>query len=994
MATNFAFDIAKYQKLLKNSPTALTPNVTPSASDINLEKKLLQTQAQQEYADADKLRDQWYGTDDKREQSSGSYLSKVLHGLGAPLYGVVGGVEAILGKGTESGLSNVEANIKEKGTFGDLLRMYNVPQAAALPLGFALDIFADPLVWATAGTSAFVPRVLTGAAKGVQTGKGLIKGASLAAKSGVLTKAEKFGRIIPGLEKRAFPAAVENASQGVASKAFRSISKAASESDEAFGEFIGKSMSDRLINSYNKHTMGEQIREKLSTTPNGQRMLDAFELAPQKFYDTKMAEAIASKNVVNNSLDEFAEAGGLFADTFKTGFKNNPKSFENHLEDSIGAIFKPMEKTIDDSADLMKEMGLLAGEEKAYKASVKESLKDILTALKSNNQNKTIEKLMGKSGEELLDIGSVFKFYETNMDWYDRKVANVIMKPAARKVMRTYAQFIGLFKTAKIGPNPSTWMNAIIGNPTMAAMHGIDITNPGYFRETKNMLKVVRGKDEKAVLNYLNEPEIRRVWETAPDLFWTNTGINPRLATGDIDYYDDFERTIRKALKDSGQGDEGLQEIREAFNSSFYGGEKKYEKLKNTIKNTKEGTIAGAIADVEATAGQRATSVNRAIDENLLGSAFMTSEVRSGPFGDWVRKVDAAAERGTPGAKMASWYLNKPMEGYNKIDQGYRLALVQHLWKDGISANELTSITKRIKINPENIVKVADRNLWKIKPMDGFKIASVVYMNYLAMPGFVRAMRSLPVLGAPFMSFAYGMGSHSLGTLRYNPALFNKVQFLLHEISGSKSPLEKEAMEGPYYDWLDREGMVKLPFFADNPVYLNTENWLPYYTMNIFQPQERTYEDKFGSAAATFIDKIPFFKTPEGQLLFDYLVQPMILQNEDPRGAFDQPLFPKGASTIDKVARGVSATAEMVVPPITGLAGLFLPPASTTFADKAIDYIPSYRWQRLAYAMRGKGAHGVPKKQPKTGQVLQQLGGLVGFPTYELKKQYGNQQSK
>lgn len=74
-------------------------------------------------------------------------------------------------------------------------------------------------------------------------------------------------------------------------------------------------------------------------------------------------------------------------------------------------------------------------------------------------------------------------------------------------------------------------------------------------------------------------------------------------------------------------------------------------------------------------------------------------------------------------------------------------------------------------------------------------------MNYAAMPAAVKVLRSLP-MGSPFFSFQYAMAAKLGQTLVSNPAAFNKVSFALHEASGNKTPLVKEALNSPYYSFL------------------------------------------------------------------------------------------------------------------------------------------------------------------------------------------------
>lgn len=86
--------------------------------------------------------------------------------------------------------------------------------------------------------------------------------------------------------------------------------------------------------------------------------------------------------------------------------------------------------------------------------------------------------------------------------------------------------------------------------------------------------------------------------------------------------------------------------------------------------------------------------------------------------------------------------------------------------------------------------------------------------------------------------------------------------------------------------------MVKLPFFKENPLYLNVANMIPYYNMNMFAPSERKYKDSLGDKLTAVLDKTPILKDPVGQTIFDYFIQPLIIRDSLPQGSFGQQLYP------------------------------------------------------------------------------------------------------
>jgi hypothetical protein len=356
-------------------------------------------------------------------------------------------------------------------------------------------------------------------------------------------------------------------------------------------------------------------------------------------------------------------------------------------------------------------------------------------------------------------------------------------------------------------------------------------------------------------------------------------------------------------------------------------------------------------------------------------------------MGEKLKKMKIAADGGSVLNKMLYNYLTVPLDLYSKFDQTFKVATLLHYVEHGASYDELIKFAKRIAISPTDITtQVPGRNLWKLTPNKALEIANEIYMDYSAMPGFVKMMRTLPIAGSPFFSFAMGSMAQTAKAAIYNPSIFNKVNYLIKEVSGERSPLEKQALASPYYKWYDRPGMLKIPFFEKNPVYLNMSNMLTYYTMNAFQPSERDYKNKYGNAVATVMDKLPFFKDPVGQVWFDYLIQPMILQGEQAKGAFNQPLWSQNAGVVEKVGRGAQTIAESVLPPMLGTAGLVAPWGDA--GEKMIPYLPSYRWKQLAYAKRGKSSIGAMTKEPPLEKTARVMAAMAGWPIYQIKLQY------
>jgi hypothetical protein len=296
-------------------------------------------------------------------------------------------------------------------------------------------------------------------------------------------------------------------------------------------------------------------------------------------------------------------------------------------------------------------------------------------------------------------------------------------------------------------------------------------------------------------------------------------------------------------------------------------------------------------------------------------------------------------------------------------------------------------LARMVKMSKDDVSKIRTKSgfLYRVKPERATEIANEIYMNYAAMPGAVKVLRSMPILGSPFSSFLYAMLGKAAKTTAYNPAIFNKVNFLLSEISGAKSPIEKEALQSQYYQWLNTPGMVRIPFLTKNPVYINMANMIPYYTMNMFTPSERKYNDTLPGEIIKIVDKSPLFKDPVGQVLFDYFVQPTLISlSRDPslavQSSFGQPLYPRDATTGEKALYAARTLAEAPMPGVAAYAGLpqglLLPGVSNA--------MPSYRWRQMANAVQGKNQLGITTKEGPSSRTFRSLLGSVGVPVQSL----------
>ena len=340
-----------------------------------------------------------------------------------------------------------------------------------------------------------------------------------------------------------------------------------------------------------------------------------------------------------------------------------------------------------------------------------------------------------------------------------------------------------------------------------------------------------------------------------------------------------------------------------------------------------------------------------------------------------------AANPNNPAWKLLNFTVNTMPSNYEKIDQSYKLASFIRSTVDGYSVAQVRKIAHLIDLDPEDMIKVAIEGEWRYKlpAHKALELSNVLYMNYAAMPAAIRVLRNFPILGSPFSSFMFAMALKTGQTLAYNPAAFTQINFAINDFGGQKTPIEKEALKKPYYSYLKRTGMFRMPFpfFGENPVYLNLANMIPFYSFNMFNPSERDIsQSALPEKLVAYAQKLPIMKDPVGSTLFDYLIQPLILQDTiAPKGQFGQPLYPVDAGIGTKALYGARAFTESFVPGIAAAAG-FIP-----IPESAIEAIPLYRWRTLARARLGQDVVGRPGgKESAESRTFRSAAGILGVP--------------
>lgn len=993
-------DLEKQRKAaeqrLSASPTAMSSGATPTSSDLGADARFRSLNSRIEKIKSDKLKDEWYGSHAREDSPDGTggrenLIDRTLAALSSPLYGVVGGIEALTGQGTKSGIANIAENMKERETFSDLLKKNKVPYLLAAPVGFALDVAFDPVNWATAGFAATIPRTALGLAKGG------VKGAALG-----------FGSNLAG----AGATIVGGATLGAKTGLRRKLAGSAADMTRKFNDLTGRDIAATVvkngpgmgIGSY-RVRVGDTIQNLMEKIPGGDKLFRALDYNNRDYYQLlKMKDAVERAGVsvpINTTADEAA--------SLLDELPISPISSLDELDAKIPALediakrdlaFKPILPGLDGSAPTeMKEIITARLDSLADDADF---LFKNPNAMRTADPEEQVARLMDEMDasdvdrelmNELLERFKV-EGNETGIKWFDdaknwAKKAKVKDFEVGAKALDGYDGIIRFFKQAKTGLSPSTIMANVLSAPALMMMYGKRFT-PGMAKDFTDAYSYLNGgKTAKFIANSGLFDEATGWLEfmaKRPGTFSKTFGMTPKYAGG------------RKLVEDI------MQQGRDMGVSVSTSDTVAMEQLQMALRNVNDdlkSIMAEAADDTGKAMGKEAeklsTLVGKAKVQRATTPSELSREMNDGlgtaswggsEFADeenWMSRLSQkVAERSkTEGGwyKVIDAALNQSMTKYEQIDQAWRLTIAKALVKDGITEAELATMSRITAFDERSIVsKSFDDNgvqRFHLAPDKATEIASDILFNYAAMPPAIRMLRAMPVLGAPFASFMYGAALRTGQALAYNPAAFNKIGFALNAAEGEKGPIERQALDSKYYEWYKSPTMLRLPFFEENPIYLNAANMLPYYTLNMFEPSERKYDELLPSTAVGIIDRSPLLKDPVGQILFDYLILPSIVRDAQPINSFGQPLYPATATGVEKAGYATRAAADAMTPNVLAVGGLVAP-------GETAAYLPGYRTRQIAQAKEGKTSLGILGKEDPASRTLRALAGYAGLPVQRL----------
>ena len=578
---------------------------------------------------------------------------------------------------------------------------------------------------------------------------------------------------------------------------------------------------------------------------------------------------------------------------------------------------------------------------------------------------------------------------KTGVGWYDDmgkwfkdfKVQDV---EVGKKIANSYDLLLnGFFKLGKIGGNlPGAMLRATIGNHTMALMAGLDAWRPEYLNQTTKAFLFLNGRmsveNSSRFLeeSFFKNPKWVETLSNNPETFQATFGVHPSF----------FDQEPAQTAKDIFRTakNEGVDLSGVAYKDIA----KTIDELKATGVNVQVVKTKGPISPGATEIAMKNATSDMAGAATAVKSTMLPEEMMGGSFQKFIQSVEKklAENPNSKSLKLLDWYLKRPMNIFSSADGSSKLGYALVMTNKGLSEKEVSMVSRFYPMIAKDMELDKATGLYKINPIQAIGAVNEVFMNYSTMPEAIKVLRSMPLMGAPFGSFMYGMGVKTGKTAAYNPAIFNKINYFLKEFQSNKTPLERQQLQGSYYSWYNKDGMFSLPFFQDNPVYLNVADMIPYYTMNMLQPSDRTVADEgaLPSGIKSVFDKLPFFQQPEGQVLMDYFILPTILRESNPKGKFGQALWKYDSTNLEKFGYAARALAETPLPTAIGLTGV----VGGKLAPEATEYVPSFRYRQLANAVQGKTSVGVTGQEDPVARTFRVLSGVFGLPWYRMNLSY------
>lgn len=612
-----------------------------------------------------------------------------------------------------------------------------------------------------------------------------------------------------------------------------------------------------------------------------------------------------------------------------------------------------------------------------------------------------IEKEMVKGSEEVVRLWNSVNAVKGNVVDIAKSMSPGEWKPF-EKILTGLADWTSIMKGAKTSMNVGGAVVNTVGNFFFGPMIGIPTYKSAYLKELLNARNLVNNKLSTAAFREMFSGDVNSMldlMENNPTAFkkafgFSVSDIEDKLS---MEYqklgsfkgvdFKELRKTLQEGISRSESAASDIEnklslisELQDVSNPTEIATAKKIAGRYKTPTETMRDSLEKGSLRSESTTGMLDNELtNTAIDR---ARTYISNLVKENPQ--------------NPTYQFANLLLDRIPRMYEHVDQIQKIATVNYLTKVGLNEQELLTLGRNIPIDATDIIEtgiVNGEKLYKLKPLKATLAATEAFMDYSAMPDLVKILRSAPVIGAPFLAFQYAMAVKMGKTAINNPAVFNKIGFILSEISGNRTPEEKVALETEYYKYLKSPTVVKLLGKMNTDV----KNLIPIYGMNMFNPSKKNYDDSAQGKFLEALDKFPIFQDPAGQVLKDFLIQPMVLSGTSQRaqGSFGQPLLPYEYDLSGKIIEpglgtkafyGGRAAIESVVPGSLSYLGVI--PGMMGMSPEAIEYIPSYGARNLADATQGRSSIGKMTNENAFEKTLRSLFARTGIPLLPLNTTY------
>jgi hypothetical protein len=825
-------------------------------------------------------------------------------------------------------------------------------------------------------------------------------------------------------------------------------SKAISSSD-AYDALTGTNVYDKLGKNLLGGTfkVGDAIDAGVRSLPHGDAIADAF-----KYSVPNQVKVEQVKDIVKQVSDKVGvvmshENGQDVVQDISTILKpgsgtNLVKQITNRTQSIIGAADTVGTTKVADTLDNAQKLLAYAGEDASLKNLLNYNPEDLVKAYKVQlpgttgvgwyddimSRGKGLKMpdpvsadgkaIFGADGKKIL--GETLVKPITMAEVLDKMGAGTLAKSMGiydkvqdwtpfTKILKANDTMLSLFKVFKVPASLSAHFYAWSGNMTMGWMLGLPVDDLRFAGSVMQAHKFLSGNQDALWIrnNFFNEiNSMADFMENHPNQFRQALGFGPGAVGDQITADSKILGSISGPGKTS-QFTQAAQVLKQGWDRTDAGHDaliqllQKVDKTPEDLKNITEINAArqGMPSSIETVQKMTGAAKGAPITASELPSGWGVNEtLNNNLMNQWKLNIADGAQSATNPMsqlyyKTANVIMNKLPNMYEKIDQSYKLGTVRYLSLIGVPEENLLKIAAQVPITKSDIVKEvikAGQKRYLLTPQKASEVAMEAFMNYGAMPDFVKVMRALPIVGSPFLSFSYATAAKAGKTLVNNPSFFNKVAFLINEISGARTPQEKEAMTQKYNQYLNSPTVVNIGHMFGTDVNTDVKTVLPYLTMNMLNSSQKNYDNSFPSQVVEAIDASPFMKHPIGQMLFDYVIQPSILAgtNQVPEMQFGEPLYPSydvngnqiNPSLGTKAFYAGRQAAETLLPGVASYAGLL----GSMLPQDVINAIPSFGFRQVANAVNAKNTLGATTAENPLQKTLRALSGRSGLPLYPL----------